>query len=132
MEPCNTNESAVRSVIARIDAAWRLKQFDGLDECFDSDAVIVGPGYREFARGRHSCAESYREFATNAAVLAYSESGHNLQIWATTAIYTFSWEMSYQREAEPVNEAGTDQLVFQLCEDAWQLVWRYIFFQPPT
>ncbi len=63
-------EHPVREVIAKIDAAWRLKQFDGLDECFHEEAVIVGPGYAEFARGRKKCAESYREFATNAAVLS--------------------------------------------------------------
>ena len=78
----------IRDVIAKIDAAWRLKQFDGLDECFHRDAVIVGPGYTEFARGRDKCTESYREFARNAAVLAYSESSHALRIWNTTAVYT--------------------------------------------
>jgi ketosteroid isomerase-like protein len=122
-------ESAVREVIARIDAAWRRKQFDGLDACFHEQAVIVGPGYTEFARGRAKCAESYREFANNASVLAYSESGHSLHIWQTTAIYTFAWEMTYQREQGPKQETGTDQLVFQLGTNGWQLVWRYISFE---
>jgi hypothetical protein len=85
-----SGESDVREVIARIDAAWRLKKFDGLDECFHEDAVIVGPGYAEFGRGRAKCAESYREFAANAAVLAYHESGYALRVWQTTAVYTFA------------------------------------------
>ena len=107
-------ESAVREIIARIDAAWRLKQFEGLDKCFHTDAVIVGPGYVEFSRGRAKCAESYREFATNAAVLSYFESGHTLRMWETTAVYSFAWEMTYRRDQGPKREAGTDQLVFQL------------------
>jgi uncharacterized protein (TIGR02246 family) len=125
-----TDESAVRQVIARIDAAWRLKQFDGLDECFHKDAVIVGPGYAEFGRGREKCAESYREFAANASVLSYSESGHALRLYETTAVYTFAWEMTYRRDQGPSHEKGTDQLVFQLGPEGWQLVWRYIFFEP--
>lgn len=125
-----SDESAVREVIARIDAAWRLKQFDGLDECFHEDAVIVGPGYVEFGRGRAKCAESYREFAKNAAVLSYHESGHTLRVWETSAVYTFAWEMTYQRDQGSKHETGTDQLVFQLNSAGWKLVWRYIYFEP--
>ena len=123
-------EHPVGAIIAKIDAAWRLKQFDGLEECFHENAVIVGPGYAEFAQGREKCAESYREFATNAAVLSYSETSHTLRVWGATAVYTFAWEMQYQREAGPKREAGTDQLVFELVGGRWQLVWRYVYFEP--
>jgi hypothetical protein len=123
-------ESAVREIIARIDAAWRSKEFSGLDECFHQEAAIFGPGYAEYARGRAKCAESYREFATNAAILSYSESAHALHIWQSVAVYTFAWEMTYQRELGPKREAGTDQLVFQLGPSRWQLVFRYIYFAP--
>ena len=130
MAPNPSTEQAVRDVIAKIDAAWRMKQFDGLDECFHPDAVIVGPGYAKFARGGDKCAESYRDFATNAAVLTYSESSHALRIWGTTAVYTFAWEMQYQRHGGPRREAGTDQLVFEFDSGRWQVVWPYVFFEP--
>ena len=123
-------EAAVREVLARIDAAWRLKQFDGLERCFHQDATIVGPSYVEYARGRNKCAESYVEFATNAAVLSYSESAHSLNVWNNVAIYTFAWEMEYQREQGSKRENGTDQLVLALGTEGWQLVWRYIYFAP--
>jgi hypothetical protein len=42
-------ENAIRSVLARIEAAWREKKFDALEECFDESAVIVGPNYAEYA-----------------------------------------------------------------------------------
>jgi hypothetical protein len=127
-----STEIEVHKVISRISAAWREKFFSGLDECFHEDAVILGPGYVEFARGRSKCAESYREFATNASVLSYSESNPHLQIWDCTAVYTFCWEMIYQRESNSHYETGTDQMVFQLSSSGWQLVWRYIFFSPAS
>lgn len=123
-------ESALRQVISRIDAAWRAKQFEGLEACFHEEARIFGPGYVEYANGRQKCAESYKEFASNAAVLSYSESGHALHLWETVAVYTFSWEMEYQRDKGPKREAGTDQLVFQFGLSGWQLVWRYVHFAP--
>jgi hypothetical protein len=125
-----TPEEAVRKVLSKIDAAWRKKVFDGLDQCFDERAVIVGPGYTEFASGRSKCAESYREFATNADVLAYAEDSHNLRIWQSSAVYTFQWRMSYQRKGGPKEERGTDQLVLQQGPEGWQVVWRYIVFEP--
>ncbi|MBI1731990.1 MAG: hypothetical protein HYR49_04380 [Gammaproteobacteria bacterium] len=91
-------EQGIRATLARIDAAWRNKQFDGLDECFHERATIVRPGYVVHACGRDKCAESYREFATN--------------------------------EGGPRKEQGTDQLILQQCQEGWQVVWRYIHFQP--
>ena len=38
-----STEAEVREGIARIDAAWRLKRFEGLEQCFHRDAVILGP-----------------------------------------------------------------------------------------
>jgi uncharacterized protein (TIGR02246 family) len=123
-------EKAVREVIAKIDAAWRLKQFDGLADCFHEDAIIVGPGYAEVTRGRERCAESYRDFASSATVLSYSASSPSLHVWGTTAIYTYSWEMQYQAQEGVSHEAGTDQLVFGLVDGRWQVVWRYLYFEP--
>jgi hypothetical protein len=125
-------EDAVRVVLGKIDAAWRLKQFEGLDDCFHERAVIVGPGYAVYGSGREKCAESYREFAMNAQVLSYSESSHALRIWDSTAVYTFAWEMTYERDSGPKTESGTDQFVLELTPAGWQVVWRYIQFQPST
>ncbi len=57
-----------------------------------------------------SLAESYKEFATNTSVLNYDERNHELRVWETTAVYTFAWSMTYQREHGPQTEAGTDRL----------------------
>ena len=122
----------VKEVIARIQAAWRAKQFAGLEECFHEHAVIVGPGYVEYGRGRAACAESYREFATNAEVLAYSEAAHALRVWENAAVHTFAWEMTYRREHGVKIESGTDQFVFERTASGWQVVWRYVFFQPSS
>lgn len=99
-------EHPVYEVIARIDSGWRLKKFDRFDECFDENAVIVGPGHTELARGRKKCAKSYRDFAASGAVLSFSESSHTLHTWETIAVYTFAWKMHYQRHAGAKHESG--------------------------
>jgi hypothetical protein len=125
-------EKAIRSVLARIEAAWRQKKFDALEECFDESAVIVGPNCAEYAVGGHACAESYREFACNASVHDYSESEHKLRTWPDSAVYTFTWQMTYERENGPKLESGTDQLVLGRFGAHWRVLFRYIYFAPPV
>jgi hypothetical protein len=129
-EMMHPSESALRKIIIQIENAWRFKQFDGLEICFHEDAVIVGPGYVELGRGRQQCAASYRDFAENASILSYTEASHTLQTWETTAIYTYHWDMTYERDAGVKRESGSDQLVFQLLQGRWQMVWRFMFFTP--
>ena len=123
-----TAESAIHQVLIKIELAWREKQFTGLEDCFHENAVIVGPNYDELASGQEKCAESYREFASNASVSNYSESSHHLRIWNETAIYTFEWEMTYHREDGPKREAGSDQIVLADTVSGWVVIWRYINF----
>ena len=128
MKGSDEDEAAIRAVLDRIDAAWRSKEFDALEECFDENATIVGPGYAVFASGGKACADSYREFASNASVIDYAESDHQLRVWGATAIQTFTWRMTYRREGGPKSESGTDQRVLARDVDAWRVVFRYIHF----
>jgi ketosteroid isomerase-like protein len=124
-------EAVIRSVLSHIDAAWRHKRFDGLDDCFDENAVIVGPTYTtQYATGRAACADSYREFARNPAIIEYHETNHELHSWPDTAVYTFSWEIKFQLGHGPQRESGTDQLVLNRFGDVWRVVFRYIYFAP--
>jgi ketosteroid isomerase-like protein len=121
-------EQAIRMVLERIESAWRRGEFAGLEDCFDRKAVIVGPGYVTYAAGRAACVESYREFASNADVLEYSESDHKLRHWGHTAVCTFSWNMTYQRDGGAQHDSGTDQLVLERQDDRWRVVYRHIQF----
>jgi hypothetical protein len=128
-KPADLASESVRALIERINAAWRQKRLDGLDECFHPDALIVGPGHKVMARSRSACVESYRAFASDAGVLEYSEADHAVNVWGTTAVCTYSWIMTYQRGAVSSREAGTDQFVCTFESGQWLVVWRAIMFQ---
>ncbi|HJU40940.1 MAG TPA: nuclear transport factor 2 family protein [Tahibacter sp.] len=123
-----SDETEVRRVLATIDTAWRTRAFDGLDACFHDDAVIVGADGTVYAAGAARCAESYREFATNAQVLDYAEDPHRLKVWETTAVCAYGWRMTYRRDGEPVTESGSDEIVLQKTPRGWQVVWRCMRF----
>lgn len=119
----------VRSLIAQINRAWREKDFAALPECFAEDAVMVGPDYAELGRGRSFFVDSYREFATGATVLEYSESQPLTEVFGNVAICAYRWTMTYRRDGEPHTESGSDQFVLSRIDSRWRVVWRYIFFQ---
>ena len=91
---------------------------------------MVGPGYKVLGRGRSFFVQSYREFATTAAIIDYSESAPIVEVFDRVAICAYSWTMTYRRDGVPSTEAGSDQFVLVRSNSKWQVVWRYICFQP--
>jgi len=91
---------------------------------------MMGPGYKVLGRGRSFFVESYRDFATSAAILHYSESVPIVEVFDGVAICAYSWTMTYQREGTSNTETGSDQFVLVHSNSKWRVVWRYIFFQP--
>jgi ketosteroid isomerase-like protein len=113
-----------------INSAWLSADVSALFHLFHDDMAIVGPGYQHFARGRDACVESYREFASNAKVLAYKASDPAIQVWADTAVCSYSWSMTWQRTEEAVSDVGTDQFVFARVNGRWLAVYRLVLFRP--
>ena len=130
MQTTDVANQAVKDVVARINRAWRNKDFAGLPECFVENAVMVGPGYQLLGRGRSFFVDSYRDFGASAAILDYSESTPIVEVFGSVAICAYSWTMTYLRDGKPNNESGADQFVLVGADSRWQVVWRYIFFQP--
>ena len=102
----------------------------GAGRVFRRRGRYCGPKLCGMRGWQKACAESYREFASNAAVIDYSESEHKLREWQDTAVYTFSWQMTYAREQGPKRESGTDQLVLGRHGTDWRVLFRYIYFTP--
>jgi hypothetical protein len=120
----------VMEVIAKMEIAWREKNFDGLEDCFEKQVVITGPNFEVFAHGRVGCGESYSQFSNNTGVHRYSDGYHLLRIWNNIAVYTFSWEMEYLQKGKKFHEHGLDQLVLVRSEDKWEVVFGDIIFKP--
>jgi uncharacterized protein (TIGR02246 family) len=126
----NQAQQEVRGVVARINRAWRAKDFDALPDCFAENAVMVGPDYVELGRGRAFFVESYREFSASATVIDYSESEALTEVFGDVAICAYRWTMTYGRDNQTQTESGTDQFVLSRIDMQWRVVWRYLFFRP--
>lgn len=122
----------IRRILDVINGAWTTARTDALAALFHADMVIAGPGYQTYAAGRDACVESYREFSTNAKVLAYSAAEPAIGVWDDTAVASYAWTMTWQRDNDPVSDAGTDQFVFTRSGGRWLAVYRLVLFRQPA
>jgi hypothetical protein len=132
MEAPYVEKQEVRAVIAQINRGWREREFSVLPDCFAENAVMLGPGYTVLGRGRSFLVESYHEFATNAAVLQYTESEPLVEVFDSVAICAYTWTMTYRRADQPETESGSDQFVLSRSGSQWRVVCRYMSFEPST
>jgi hypothetical protein len=84
----------VRHALDSLNLAWRTRRFDILDQFFDEDIVMRGPGLKELVRGRGLVVQSYRDFMQKSDVTDYAESNHFVHSWDHTAVAGFDWSMT--------------------------------------
>jgi hypothetical protein len=114
----------IQGVIGEINQAWLNGRVDDLSLIFHEDMVIVGPDFQELSRGRMACVKSYHDFLAQARIIDYRESEPIVDDWATIAVATSPWEMTYELGGRRYTESGHDTFVFKKEEDRWQVVWR--------
>jgi ketosteroid isomerase-like protein len=122
--------ASVAETIERINDAWRTGRVDDLRALFDSDMVIVGPGYQVLARGADACVASYRDFLRASVVHEYRQSDVTIHQSGPVAVATFGWEMEYEQGGRRSRERGTDLFVLRQEGDGWRAVWRAVTFEP--
>ena len=118
----------VREVLDSINKAWRTRSFEHLQQFFDDDIVVMGPGLKELGRGRALVVQSYVDFMQKSDVTDYTESNHFVHAWGHTAIAGFNWSMTWVQNGKTDQGSGQDMFVFERREDRWIAVLRMMLF----
>jgi hypothetical protein len=121
----------VRRVLAAISAAWQERRYSALPAFFAADMVFALPGSGVRLDGAGAVVDSYREFMDRVSLTHYHEDPPSVDVWAETAVASFSWEMKWLAGDVPNHERGHDIFVFRRTAGApWQAVWRTMVFEP--
>jgi hypothetical protein len=126
MKSDRAQQSEIRGVLSRLTAAWTEGRFDELEDILHQSVVFVQPGFVGRAEGRTSCVDTYREFMSSAQVLEYDESDVAIDVWESTAVATYRYRITWQREGKMHRDTGHDVFVFLRQESRWQVVWRTV------
>ena len=126
MKSERAHQSEIQGVLSRLTAAWTEERFDELEDILHQSVVFVQPGFAGRVEGRTACVDTYRKFMSSAKLLDYSERDITIDVWGTTAVATYIYDISWEMEGRSRRERGRDLFVFIREESRWQVVWRTI------
>jgi len=117
-------QKTVWQIVVYINHAWSKGQVGDLRNFFREDMVIASPGLRERVVGREACIASYQDFRNMATIDSYQETDAGVDVFGSTAVATYRWEIVYEMGGQTYHETGGDVFVFVRDGERWQAVWR--------
>ncbi len=123
-----TREEIVR-IVRAINAAWVHGDAGEMADYLDERMVIVQPGFEQRLVGRQACVESYRAFASQAAIGRYDEGEVTVEVRGDTAIASYRYVIEYEIDGETYHDVGHDVFVLMGGDGGWRAVWRTLIPQ---
>ncbi|MBL7682068.1 MAG: nuclear transport factor 2 family protein [Flavipsychrobacter sp.] len=121
----HTNEQKEMWVLTRkINECWYNGQLHALDGIFDDNVIFNSPDFKHQIVGKENCIQTYIDFLSNSKILLYNESKPIVQMFGSTSIVTYDFEMKYEQNTKTYHETGTDILIYQMQENSWKVIWR--------
>lgn len=125
-----TDREQIQQLVKKINEAWVQGRPGELSSYFHKDMVIVGPDFQSLATGVEACVRSYQDFLSSAEVHEYKDSEPSIDLWASTAVAAYSWQIAYTMSGKSLLESGRDLFVFNRDDTSWKAVCRAVVFSP--
>jgi ketosteroid isomerase-like protein len=116
--------------VRELNESWTRGDLARLDAYFHPDCVIVAPGFAQRWTGRKACADSYRDFVTQAKVLDHWQGDADVRIYGETAVVTYRFRIDFEMSGQRQREEGWDLLVFVRDKKDWLVAWRTLIPSP--
>lgn len=107
-----------------INSCWMNKSFTKLYDCFHNDVVFNSPDFVHKIVGREKCVQSYIDFMNNSQILFFNEKNPDVDLFETSAIVKYEFEMKYEQNKKHFHEGGTDIYLFLNVDGEWKAIWR--------
>lgn len=121
-----TARAEVRNLIRRINEAWTSGRPEEVGPLLHEEVVFVFPGFAGRAVGRAACAGSYEDFCRQAKVHRFVAGEPEVDLWDSTAVATYTYDITYEMGGESFTEHGRDLFVFTQTPAGWQATWRHM------
>jgi len=116
----------VAAVLRKVNSSWLAGRPEDARGCFHLESVFYNPGFEVHASGREACLETYRDFTSNAKIHDFKESSHTTDLWGTTAVATYRFEMLYEMSGTLFRDRGRDVFILARDGGAWLIVSRTV------
>jgi hypothetical protein len=122
------NVKKLEDLVREINRLWVGGNAENLGEYFHENMIIVGHDLKKMGQGRDDCVKGYVDFTSQAKILGYAESDFEIELWGSTAMVNYGFEISYEMGGLKYNDIGRDLFIFSFDEkkDKWLAIWRMI------
>jgi hypothetical protein len=132
-----TDRDAVRHLLHTINSAWAhgdpLDLPATLHDCFDQAVVFCSPSLERLADGRQAAIASYADFLQQATLEQATLDEPVIDIWGTTAVASYAWQVRYQFDGQVHHDVGHDVFVFSRDhQNRWRATWRMMLPGQPS
>jgi Domain of unknown function (DUF4440) len=114
----------VTQILSSMNDAWLDGRPEDLAPFLDEAIVVVLPGFSSAVTGKTDVLAGFADFCQNARVLHFEESAQRVDVVGHTAVASFAFDMTYEREGETYRSRGRDLWIFEAAAGAWLAVWR--------
>ncbi len=118
------SQNKLWTLAKQINDCWHKGNPSELSHFFHQEVVFNSPDFVHQIKGKDDCVQTYFDFLENSEVLLYNTSNPKVEMFASTGIIAYDFEMKYKQNDKVHHEIGTDILVFQKTENSWKVIWR--------
>jgi hypothetical protein len=116
------SKEEVWKTVRDLNDAWTKGNPDDLKKYFHEEMVAITPTDIKRREGREACIQDWKEFSKVAKIHKWKESDPKIQIYGQTAIVTYYFELSFEREGRVIDFGGRDMYVFVKEDNRWLAV----------
>ena len=115
-----------------LNDAWTKGNLNDLKNYFHKNMVAITATDRERLEGKEACFTSWNNFAKAAKIHHWNELEPRIQIYGTTAVVTYYFDMSFDMGGQTVKLGGRDMFVFVKEGGKWLAVADQFSAYPAT
>lgn len=116
------DKQEVWKTLRALNDSWTKGDGGNLKDYFHRDMVAITPMDRNRRVGQDECIAGWIGFINAANIKAWEEIDPQVQIFNSTAIVTYYYDMSYEMDGQIVNTGGRDMFTFVKEEGKWLAV----------
>ncbi|MFO7769366.1 MAG: nuclear transport factor 2 family protein [bacterium] len=119
-----TDREQIIRAIRTTNEAWTSGEIERVQKLFHPAAVHVSPDFTRRVEGREAIVRSYEDFTRQAVTREFEEFDHSVDLFGDSAVATYRFRVTYERNGEARRVEGSEILVFRRMGQGWQAIWR--------
>lgn len=124
MADFSEQEAKVLAALHEVNESWLTGRPDSLANLVADGIVMMLPDFSGSIVGRQAFVEGFRDFCHNARIHTHTETDYHVHVFDGTAVASFRFDMTYERDGRCHRSTGRDLWVFEAKDAGWIAVWR--------